>query len=109
MGKLAGLGGENVKMLRIGARLHPEPGSLEPWMFTEDVDDPSYEEDWSESVTMYHNPNSLIPVDINCFQTINHIWKDPECGDMVGIQHEGDILYSKTQVIVPMGENERSD
>lgn len=99
MGKLAGLGGENIKMVRMGVRLHQDPNSLEPEPFTIDVDDPSYEESWSESVVMYHNPNALYPVDINCFSTINHMWLDKESGDLVGIQREGDILNSITNVI----------
>lgn len=99
MGKLAGLGGENIKMIRVGTRLHPDPSSLEPMQFAIDVDDPSYEESWSESVFMYHNPNALHPVDIDCFSTINHMWLDKESGDLVGRQREGDILNSITNVI----------
>jgi hypothetical protein len=98
MGKLAGLGGESIKMVRTGVRLHPDPKSLEPEPFAADVDDPNYEESWSESVIMYHNPNALHPVDINCFSTINHMWLDEESGDLVGIQREGDILNSITNV-----------
>jgi hypothetical protein len=99
MGKLAGLGGDNIKMMRFGVKLPPDPKSLEPLQFTADVDDPDYQEDWSESVIMYHNPNALHPVDINCFNTINHIWIDKESGDLVGIQREGDILNSITNVL----------
>ena len=98
MGKLAGLGGDNIKMVRTGARLHPDPNSLEPELFSIDVDDPSYEESWSESVIMYHNPNALYPVDINCFSTINHMWLDKKSGNLVSIQREGDILNSITNV-----------
>jgi hypothetical protein len=98
MGKLAGLGGESIKMMRVGVRLHPDPKSLEPLPFTIDVDDPDYEESWSESVIMYHNPSALHPVDISCFSTINHMWLDQESGDLVGIQREGDILNSITSV-----------
>ncbi len=101
MGKLAGLGGDNIKMMRFGMKLHPDPGSLVPLKFTVDVDDPDYEEDWSESLIMYHNPNALHPVDIDCFNTINHLWIDRESGELVGIQRDGDILSSMTHVIVP--------
>jgi hypothetical protein len=93
------LGGDNIKMMRFGVKLPPDPKSLEPLQFTADVDDPDYQEDWSESVIMYHNPNALHPVDINCFNTINHIWIDKESGDLVGIQREGDILNSITNVL----------
>ncbi|WP_350431359.1 hypothetical protein ABIS04_13250 [Shewanella sp. H8] len=98
MGKLAGLGGENIKMQRVGVKLHSDPKSLGPVPFAIDVDDPSYEESWSESVVMYHNPNALHPVDINCFSTINHLWLDKESGELVGIQREGDIINSITNV-----------
>lgn len=99
MGKLAGLGGENIKMLRTGVKLHPDPSSTEPLNFVSDVDDPGYEEDWSESIIMYHNPNALNPVDINCFNSINHMWLDKESGVLVGTYREGDILNSITTVI----------
>lgn len=99
MGKLAGLGCDNMKMYRTGVMLHPDPSSLEPLAFMTDVDDENYEEDWSESVIMYHNPNALIPVDIDCFNTINHMWIDPDSGDLVSLQREGDILNSITTVL----------
>lgn len=99
MGKLAGLGGKDIKMMRMGVRLHPDPESLKPIPFCIDVDDPDYEETWSESIIMYHNPNALNPVDINCFSTINHMWIDKESGNLVGIYREGDIISSFTNVI----------
>jgi hypothetical protein len=105
MGKLAGLGGENIKMMRYGTKLHPDPSSLKPLQFSADVDDSNYEENWSESVFMYHNPNALHPVDIDCFNTINHMWVDKESGDLVGIQREGDILNSITNVIEIVEDN----
>lgn len=106
MGKLAGLGGKEVKMIRVGIRLHPDPNSIKPEQFSIDVDDPKYEEDWSESVFMYHNPNAKIPVDMECFSTINHMWLDPESGEIMSIQRQGDILNSLTQVFVTKEELE---
>jgi hypothetical protein len=103
MGKLAGLGGKDIKMMRFGTKLHPDPSSLKPLQFYVDVDDSNYEEDWSESVVMYHNPNALNPVDIDCFNTINHMWVDKKSGDLVCIQREGDILNSMTNVIEIVG------
>ncbi len=100
MGKLAGLGSEEIKMIRVGTRLHSEPGSLKPELFEIDVDNPDYEEEWNESIFMYHNPHANYPVDPDCFSTINHMWEDPSTGELVGIQREGDILNSKTLVLV---------
>jgi hypothetical protein len=99
MGKLAGLGSKEVQMLRMGTKLHPDPSSRIPEYFSIDVDDPNYEEDWSESVFMYHNPYAKIPVDIDCFSTINHMWLDIESGELRSYQREGDILNSITSVI----------
>lgn len=99
MGKLAGLGSEGIRMVRTGTRLHPDPDSLEPIHFSIDVDDPSYEEDWSESVIMYHNPKALQPVDMDSFPTISHMWIDEASGELYTSQREGDILNSITNVI----------
>jgi hypothetical protein len=106
MGKLAGLGGKEVKMIRVGIRLHPDPNSIKPEQFSIDVDDPKYEEDWSESVFMYHNPNAIHPVDMDCFSTINHMWLDGESGELRSLQRKGDILNSITNVIEVVGEFE---
>jgi hypothetical protein len=86
-------------MIRAGTRLHLDPNSIVPEWFSIDVDDPNYEEDWSESVFMYHNPNAIIPVDMDCFPTINHMWLDNKSGDLNSIHREGDILNSITTVL----------
>ena len=46
--------------------------------FHEDVDSPEYTESWSVSLVMYHNPNSLHPVDPNDFPDISHIFSCDE-------------------------------
>ncbi|MBT9241055.1 hypothetical protein [Vibrio splendidus] len=98
MGKLAGLGGEKVKILRTGMRFNPDPKALVGIPFHEDVDSPTYEESWSESLVMYHNPNALHPVDPNDFPDISHIFKCDETGEE-GYFQPYDVLNSHSVVI----------
>jgi len=62
MGKLAGLGSKAVRLIRTGYLFNPDPDALEPIQFSMDVDAPDYEELWSDSLMMFHNPNALHPV-----------------------------------------------
>jgi hypothetical protein len=80
MGKLAGLGSKNFKMIRHGLLYDPDPNAYEAIPFIIDVDSPEYEESWSDSLMMFHNPRAKYPVDKNCFPDINHVWYDDEKG-----------------------------
>ena len=57
MGKLAGLGSAEIKMLRQGLLYNPDPKAFTPIPFIVDVDSENYEESWSDGLIMYHNPN----------------------------------------------------
>lgn len=98
MGKLAGLGGEDVKILRSGIRFNPDPTALTGIPFSEDVDSPNYTESWSESLIMYHNPNALYPVNLNDFPDISHILNCDENGEDAFMQPY-DVLNSTSFVI----------
>ncbi len=98
MGKLAGLGGENVKIIRAGTRFNPDPMALTGIPFYEDVDSPDYEESWSESLVMYHNPNAIHPIDPNDFPDISHIINCDENGEE-GLFQPYDVLNSTSFVL----------
>lgn len=100
MGKLAGLGSQQVKLIRVGQRYNPDPEAYEPIPFPIDVDSPEYEESWSESIVMFHNPRAKYPVSPDWFWDISHIWYDGEGGFTELIQPY-DILTSKTIAITP--------
>lgn len=104
MGKLAGLGSKEIKMIRRGYRFNSDPSALRPMAFVQDVDSDDYEESWSESLVMYHNPDAKYPVDPRSFPSITHICYNKESRTYVGIQQEYDVLSSATFVISPAGE-----
>lgn len=66
MGKQAGLGSENNKLLRTGSYYNHEPNADKANFITYEVDENSIET-WSEGAVIYHNPNALIPLDPNLF------------------------------------------
>lgn len=102
MGKLAGLGSENIKMIRSG--LVYNPNGMFPNTFASDIDDPLYEESWDDALVMYHNPSANIPVDPYMFPDISHIFVDPEDGYMSGNFTDNHVLSSTTMIISPTGE-----
>lgn len=66
MGKQAGLGSENNKLLRTGTYYNHEPNADKANFIAYEVDENSIET-WSEGAVIYHNPNALIPLDPNLF------------------------------------------
>lgn len=100
MGKLAGLGSENVKMIRSGVLFNPDPHALTPIPFSMDVDSPDYEESWSDSLVMYHNSKAIYPVNPEWFSDISHLWYDDENG-YTGIIQPFDVLTSFTWTLCP--------
>ena len=98
MGKIAGLGSANVKMIRNGFLYNPDPEATHPIPFSKDVDDQDYEESWSDGLIMYHNPNAIHPVDPDIFPDISHIFYSDEEG-FYGYHQPYDVLGSITVVI----------
>lgn len=96
MGKLAGLGSKDVRMIRTGILFNPDPMALRPTEFAVDVDDPEYEESWSDSIVMYHNPNALVPIDPNLFPSITQVWYDEAESSFHGFYQPYDVLASIT-------------
>lgn len=98
MGKIAGLGSTNVKMIRNGFLYNPDPGAIHPIPFSKDLDDPDYEESWSDGLIMFHNPNAKHPVDPNAFPDISHIFHSEDDG-FYGYHQPYDVLGSITLVV----------
>lgn len=109
MGKLAGLGSKDVKLIRQGFLFNPDPRAFDPIPFTVDVDSPDYEESWSDSLIMYHNPDALCPVDCRGFQDISHASFDSEKGLFTGHFQPYDVLMSITLTIASNGKQEADD
>ena len=99
MGKIAQFGGEDIKIIRKGAMFKPDENSIEPIPFSMDVDDPSYEELWSDDVILYHNPNAKYPLDADWFTDISQIWFDTKKNEVEGFISPYHILSSVSYVI----------
>jgi hypothetical protein len=99
MGKIAGLGSKDVKMIREGFLYNPDPEAIRPTYFSKDLDDSDYEESWSDGLIMFHNPNAKIHVNPNMFSDISHIFYSEEKG-FHGYHQPYDVLESITNVIV---------
>lgn len=96
MGKLAGLGSSDVLMIRHCLINDPNPRAMMPIPSVRNVDDPSYEEAWSDGMMMYHNPNARYPVDPNCFSEISHMLYDKDKSEFRVIMQPHDVISSFT-------------
>ncbi len=98
MGKIAGLGSADVKMIRKGYLYNPDPYAIYPIPFAKDLDDPDYEESWSDGLIMFHNPKATIPLDPEIFPDISHIFYSEQDG-FTGFHQPYDVLGSITVVV----------
>ena len=71
MGKQAGLGSEKSTIIRMGACYNFDDNASEPNLFQYQVDE-NCKELWSEGVSIFHNPNALIPLDKSLFPSVAH-------------------------------------
>ncbi|MBX3575088.1 MAG: hypothetical protein KF694_22305 [Mesorhizobium sp.] len=95
MGVLAGYGDPSVKLRRIGALYNHELGAVDPVKFEIDVEDPDYDEEWSDEIEVYHNPNARLPLALDLFPHSTHfllengelVWRGPERRVLFSITH----------------------
>jgi hypothetical protein len=98
-GKIAGVGSRDIKMLRQGMKVHPDPSSFMAMPFVSDIDDEGYEEAWADGIVMFHNPFAKNPIDPEMFPEISHINYDPEANDFMAIVNPNEVFSSTTIVI----------
>ncbi len=72
MGKLADFGSQRVRMIRTGTCHNHDPNASEPLAFKMEVDPNNYDETWGESLSLFHNPTAIYPVDPMLFPNIAH-------------------------------------
>jgi hypothetical protein len=99
MGKLGGLGGKDIKMIRTGVRVNLNPEEFEPIPFVVDVDDENYSEAWADTVVMYHNPKALQPVNPDMFPDISHVFFNEHENDFITLPNPNEILSSTTMIL----------
>ena len=72
MGKIAGFGDPSVLMARGGERFPTkESGTPEP--FQAQVEG-QYQETWAEGIWIFHNPNAKIPLAMELFPAVAHVY-----------------------------------
>jgi hypothetical protein len=71
LGKQAGFGDKSVLMIRYGTCHNHDPNASKPNMFRYEVNEDS-QETWGEGVSIYHNPNALIPLEKELFPNAAH-------------------------------------
>lgn len=71
IGKQCGFDTNNTVMLRVVNVYNPEPNADKPLIVEYFVDE-NCEETWGEGVSIYHNPNALIPLPIEFFPSAAH-------------------------------------
>jgi hypothetical protein len=103
MGKIAGLGDHDVKMLRMGMWVSYEMGTTQS--FATDVDADDYDEAWGDTVTMFHNPWAKNPVPDELFPNISHAILDPLTNQLRYRFTPKHVLTSMTTVIVPTNDD----
>ena len=99
MGKIAGLGDHDIKMIRGGMWIGQDGLTAVP--FTADVDADDYDEAWGDTVTMFHNPWAKNPVPENLFPNISHAIFDPITSQVHYNFVPKHVLTSTTAIIVP--------
>lgn len=109
MGKIAGLGGADIKMFRRGMRVAFDGNEMGFVPFSDDVDDPNFEEAWGDSIIMYHNPNALHPIDEDYFSDISHARLNRETGEVEYRYHPSHVFSSATFVLVVKEDGGEAD
>lgn len=104
MGKLAGFGSPNVKMIRVGTKPNPDQNSTEPIHFTAEVEPDKYSESWTEGVQLFHNPRALLPIPPGVFENCaHHLLRD---GRRVHYMPEAFVFTSHTMILTPKPDDE---
>lgn len=103
MGFVARMGSANVRMIRSGTALNPDPDAAEPFGYAMVLDE-DYDETWSEGLEVYHNPRACHPLDPGHFPSaVHHVLQ----ADGMTVTHwDGDFhpLKSATQILLRRSE-----
>ncbi len=75
MGKIAGFGDANIRLIREGARYDHDPNATMPIPFMFEINE-NTKESWGEGLVMYHNPRAKIAINRNDFPDIAHMFLD---------------------------------
>jgi hypothetical protein len=102
VGYLAGFGDRRVRMVRSGAA-HGERGYNE---FLHVVHAPGYSESWVEGMTVFHNPQALIPLSPDMIPGARHQLLQPD-GSIALLMPQFHPLFSQTEIWVGASRRRR--
>lgn len=107
MGKLAGFGDPRIKMFRKGGLQDPDPNADKPKLFCVEVSPDNYNETWSDSIRVFHNPRASIPLPPDVLTGCNHFFL--EGGQRVAYLLDNFVHWSRTFVIAPQLDSTSSE
>lgn len=87
----------NVIMVRAGSCFNHDEGAV-PQTFTFDVGDQTHIENWSEGISIFHNPNAKNPLDKDIFCGVRQIWIN-EKGQIDGFMPKFFPFHSVTGIM----------
>ncbi|KAF1710238.1 glycosaminoglycan attachment protein [Pseudoxanthomonas sacheonensis] len=99
MGRLAGFGHADQRMLRIGYKHKHDDNAAFPEPFCIEIAPGEAHESWAEGLSMFHNPRALHPVDPRMFPGVAHHFF--ENGKIVSILPEFHPYSSTTFNLLP--------
>jgi hypothetical protein len=106
MGRQAGYGDPDIRVVRIGSCYDHDPNAFEPKGFRYEVNEKS-EETWSEGINVYHNPHARMPLEPEMFPFAgHHTVKD---GDIVSMLPDFHPFASWTINLTPKGKEDYPD
>jgi hypothetical protein len=104
MGKVAGFGNAEVRILYQGTCYKHDPNTVAPEIFSFEVNE-EYEETWAEGMSLFHNPRALHPVSPEMFPDIGHHFL-AEDGKLVSYLPGFHPYNGLTVMIQPTGNDE---
>lgn len=101
IGKIAGFGSADVKLIRAGNLWNPDPKASLPTPFRVEVTPEKYFETWSEGVRIFHNPRAVHPVPVELFPQCSHHFFEE--GELIDLLPDHYVFNSKTLIVTPEG------
>lgn len=99
MGKLAGFGDPDVKIVRSGLQYTHDPNAALPTPFMLQVEPGKCQETWGEGLSVFHNPRALRPLPEILFPSVAHHKFD--AGQIRSHIPEFHPFTSVTQIFIP--------
>lgn len=96
IGKQCGFDTSNTIMKRIVTMYNPEPNADKPLVFEYIVDE-NCDESWAEGISVYHNPNALVPLPADFFPSASHNYL---IGGKIMTENVQNHVYSSYTILV---------